>query len=52
MNVPESQYSLLGMVPGTYLYDFIMYRRFRAADPRDADARQVRAPRRYHRRII
>ena len=25
MNVPESQYSLLGMVPGTYLYDFIMY---------------------------
>ena len=25
MNVPESQYALNGMVPGTYLYDFIMY---------------------------
>jgi hypothetical protein len=25
MNVPESQYSLTGMVPGTYIYDFIMF---------------------------
>lgn len=25
MNIPESQYSLDGMVPGTYIYDFIMY---------------------------
>ena len=25
MNVPESQYPLNGMVPGTYIYDFIMF---------------------------
>lgn len=25
MNVPESQYPLNGVVPGTYLYDFIMF---------------------------
>jgi hypothetical protein len=25
MNVPESQYPLTGMVPGTYIYDFIMF---------------------------
>ena len=25
MNVPESQYVFQGMVPGTYIYDFIMF---------------------------
>lgn len=25
MNVPETQFSTNGMVPGTYLYDFIMF---------------------------
>jgi hypothetical protein len=25
MNVPESQYPLNGMVPGTYIYDFVMF---------------------------
>ena len=38
-------------MPGTYLYDFIMYRRFRTANLRDADARKIHAPTRYHRRI-
>ena len=25
MNVPESQFPLNGMVPGTYIYDFVMF---------------------------
>ena len=25
MNVPETQFSINGMVPGTYIYDFIMF---------------------------